>query len=57
MCELKNIEKDDYIKHLEEKTAHLSRLLDISEVQKDRLKTQCVQLRKAASDLMSEKNT
>ena len=56
MCELKDSEKDDYIKYLEAKTARLSRLLDISEVQKERLKTQCVQLRKAASDLMLEKN-
>lgn len=56
MCELKDSEKDDYIKYLEGKNARLSRLLDISEVQKERLKTQCVQLRKTASDILSEKN-
>ena len=37
--------------------ARLSKLLAISEYQKNRLKDQCVELRKAATDLLSKNNT
>lgn len=46
--------KDEIIKVLKEKNAHLSNLLDISEAQKEHLKNQCIQLRKTISELMAE---
>ena len=41
---------------LTEDNARLSRLLALSEFQKDKLKDQCIELRIVATDLMSEKN-
>lgn len=48
--------QDAYIQVLEEKNAHISRLLDISEAQKNNLKKQCAMLRESMSELMSENN-
>lgn len=48
--------KDDIIKALTEDNARLSKLLALSEFQKDKLKDQCIELRKVATDLMSQKN-
>ena len=48
--------KDEIIKALTEDNARLSKLLALSEFQKDKLKDQCVELRIVATDLMSGKN-
>lgn len=48
--------KDEVIEALSKDNARLSKLLAISEFQKDHLKDQCGELRKVAADLLSEKN-
>lgn len=48
--------KDDIIEALSKDNARLSRLLAISEFQKEQLKGQCTQLRKTITELMSKNN-
>lgn len=46
--------KDDIIEALSKDNARLSKLLAISEFQKKRLKDQCAELRKVATDLLAK---
>ena len=48
-------DKDGYIKVLEEKNAHLSRLVDIQEAQKNGLKKRVSALQSTISELMEKK--
>jgi len=48
-------DKDEYIKVLEEKNAHLSRLVDIQEAQKNGLKKRVSALQSTISELMEKK--
>ena len=46
--------KDEVIKVLQEKNAHQSKLIDIQEAQKEHMKSQCIQLRKALAEALSK---
>jgi chaperonin cofactor prefoldin len=57
MSDPDELTKDDIIEALSKDNARLSKLLAIAEYQKDHIKTQCSELRKALTEEMSKNNS